>query len=137
MIEAAFTGRLGQDPDLRTSRNGKTWLRLSVAVGTGDETQWVSVAVFEPLATELASNILKGDRLYVEGKLTLNEWQKDGKAVAGLNVAASLVQPVYKIGRNKPKKHKKFSAKKIRAMEHCQAPFDWPGRHDPNYDTGF
>jgi single-stranded DNA-binding protein len=41
-IETAFIGRLGQDPELRTSQAGKAWARLSVAVGNDDETQPLS-----------------------------------------------------------------------------------------------
>jgi single-stranded DNA-binding protein len=54
-IETAFIGRLGQDPELKTSAAGKPWARLSVAVGMGDETQWVSVAVFGEAAERLCA----------------------------------------------------------------------------------
>lgn len=36
MIEAAFTGRLGGDIEVMTSRSGKPFARLSVAVGSGE-----------------------------------------------------------------------------------------------------
>ena len=49
-IECAFIGRLGQDPDLRTAASGKLWMRLSLAVGRANTTQWVTVAVFDDLA---------------------------------------------------------------------------------------
>jgi hypothetical protein len=35
-IETAFIGRLGQEPELKTSAAGKPWARLSVAVGAGE-----------------------------------------------------------------------------------------------------
>ena len=35
-IEAALTGRLTTDPAQRTSKAGKEWLSLNVAVGSGD-----------------------------------------------------------------------------------------------------
>jgi hypothetical protein len=40
-IEVAFTGRLAADPEQRTSKAGNVWARFSVAVGEGDDTQWV------------------------------------------------------------------------------------------------
>lgn len=105
-IEAAFTGRLGQEPEQRTSQSGKPWLRLNVAVGADDSLQWVSTAVFGEGAQELAGRLHKGDRVYVEGRLTLRTWEKDGQTHAGLNVAAWRVERLGEIGKNKPPKPK-------------------------------
>ena len=100
-IECAFTGRVGQEPRLRTSKAGKPWLALSVAVGSGDDAQWLQVAVFGEAASELASHLTKGDRVYVEGRLRLNRWTRDGREHAGLSVAATAVHPLGKIGRKR------------------------------------
>jgi hypothetical protein len=40
MIEAAFFGALGRDGELKTSKNGKPYLRLNIRVGDGDTAQW-------------------------------------------------------------------------------------------------
>ena len=37
-IEAALEGKLGGDPELRTAKSGKTYVRFNVAVGEGDAT---------------------------------------------------------------------------------------------------
>ena len=106
-IESAFTGRIGQEPMLKESKTGRPWLSFSVAVGEGDDVQWVQVAAVGTKAEELAGAVKKSDRVYVEGRLKLNTWTgKDGTAQAGLGVAASLVQPLGQIGakRSKPKK---------------------------------
>jgi single-stranded DNA-binding protein len=65
-IEAALTGRIGTEPELRTSQAGKAFLKFSVAVGTDDSVQWVQVACFGDRAHELADSLQKGDRVYVE-----------------------------------------------------------------------
>ena len=84
-IEAAFIGRLGQDHELKTSAAGKPWARLSVAVGVGDEAQWVSVAVFGEAAERLCAALEKGNKVYVEGTLRLREWTgKGGEKRTGL-----------------------------------------------------
>ncbi|MBS0244224.1 MAG: single-stranded DNA-binding protein, partial [Proteobacteria bacterium] len=72
-IECAFTGKLGQAPELRTSKAGKAWCALSVRVGDGDGAQWVRVAVFGEMANA-AVGLEKGTSVYVEGSLTLNIW---------------------------------------------------------------
>lgn len=81
-------GRLGQDPDIRTSANGKQIANFSVATsetwGKGEEaeekTTWHRVAVFsEALAAYAADRLSKGCWCFVEGKLQINKWtDKDG-----------------------------------------------------------
>ena len=87
-IECAFTGQLAQDVQLRESKNGKSWASLSLAVGADDDVTWVRVACFGELA-EAAAKFAKGTSIYVEGKLKLDRWEKDGQEKSGLSVAAS------------------------------------------------
>jgi single-strand DNA-binding protein len=103
-IEAAFIGRVGSDPELRTSQAGKPWMKLIVAVGSDDATQWVKVVAFGARAEALAGTLLKGDRAYVEGTIRLETWtDKEGKARSGLSLSAWKVEKLAQIGRNKPK----------------------------------
>jgi single-strand DNA-binding protein len=101
-IQAAFTGRLGQDADLKTSKSGNPWASFSVAVdaeASEEATTWVRVAVFGQLATRLHSDLKKGAEVYVEGKLRLESWTgKDGRERTGLSVAASRVEVLGGIG---------------------------------------
>ena len=56
---------------------------------------------------------------YCEGRLTLRPWtDADGKARAGLSLAASLVQPMGQIGRPRPR------SKPRSRDERDAAPFD-------------
>lgn len=105
-IEAAFFGRVGTDPELKTSSAGKPWAAFNVAVGQDDDTQWVRVAVFGAVAQDLVGTLKKSDRVYVEGNLTLRTWEKDGVTRAGLNVAAWKCERLGQIGRNKPRPSK-------------------------------
>jgi single-strand DNA-binding protein len=103
-IEAAFIGRLGSDPELRTSQAGKPWCRFSVAIGEGDDVQWISVSAFGETAERVCDQLAKGNRAYVEGTLRLNEWQdREGLTRHGLQVAAWKVEALGKIGRQKPR----------------------------------
>jgi single-strand DNA-binding protein len=103
-IECAFIGRLGQDPELKTSAAGKSWSRLSLAVGYGDDVSWVSCAVFGESAEHVCSTLRKNDKLYIEGAIGLNEWTgRDGEKRTGLSVVASRAEPPA-LGRNRPKR---------------------------------
>jgi len=110
-IEAAFIGTLGRDAEAKTSKTGKPYLRLNVAVGSGDATQWVGVLSFDSSVIELADKLLKGARVYVEGRLKLDSWTgQDGTTKHGLSVLASHVRPS-EIGAAKPKRSNKSRSK--------------------------
>jgi single-stranded DNA-binding protein len=48
----------------------------------------------------------RANRVYVEGNLKLNTWEKDGEKRAGLSVAGWKVEKLGRIGRNRPPKPK-------------------------------
>lgn len=80
-----FIGNLGADPETRTFQNGDKVTNLRLAVSekwkdknTGERrerTEWVSVAIFSPLADVAANYLRKGSKAYVAGKLTTRKWQ--------------------------------------------------------------
>ena len=102
-IEAAFFGSLGRDAEQRTSKPGRPYLLLNVRMGEGDGAQWVNVRCFDKDAVEIADKFAKGARVYVEGKLSLNEWiTADGVVKAGLS-CMSFHTRLSQIGRQKAK----------------------------------
>jgi single stranded DNA-binding protein len=104
MLETAFTGTLGRDPELKTSASGKVYCNVPVAVGNGDQTVWIRVACFGEIAQDFAARAHKGDHVAVEGKLTLNTYTaRDGTRQAGFNVAASYVR-ICEIGQRRARK---------------------------------
>jgi single-strand DNA-binding protein len=110
-IETAFAGTLGRGVELKTSRSGKPYASLALAVVTGktddgsDQTTWVRTTVFGETAEEIAASVHKGDRLYIEGMLTLNTWTaSNGEQRTGLNCAAWKVKPLGLIGERRPRK---------------------------------
>jgi single-strand DNA-binding protein len=105
-IEAALFGTLGRDAEPKTSKTGKPYLRLNVACGEGDATQWVSAMVFDERAIAVADKLVKGARVYLEGKLSLNEWTtSDGSTRTGLSVLSWHCR-LSQIGRAKAKSEK-------------------------------
>ena len=102
-IECALQGRLGADGQAKVSQAGKPWLSLRVAVGNGDATQWVSVAMFGEHAHELAGRLVKGREVYIEGRLTLRSWGADGATRWGLDVVAWRIEPLAEIFLNNAK----------------------------------
>jgi single-strand DNA-binding protein len=111
-IETAFWGVLGNAPELKTSRSGKPLVQVSVVVSVGQDSdgkdvgQWLRVACFGEVAERLAHQAKKGDRVYVEGNLTLNSWadKATGEARTALNVAAWKCERVVNIGKHRERK---------------------------------
>jgi len=120
-IEAALFGNLGRDVERKTSKNGRPYLRLNVACGEGDATQWVAAMVFDERAIAVADKLVKGARVYLEGKLALNEWTaSDGTMRTGLSVMSWHCR-LSQIGRAKVKSEKPNPAPRSAATG---APFD-------------
>jgi single-strand DNA-binding protein len=113
-IETAFSGRVGVPPaELKTSASGKAWAQFTVAVNTGeDEATWLKVAVFGERVEQLVGTLFKGDKVYCEGRLRLSTWtSKEGEPRSGLEVAAWRVDCQGQIGKNKPAKVKRVTAR--------------------------
>jgi single-strand DNA-binding protein len=112
-IIACFTGRLGKDAEIRTTRDGKPWASFPVAVDTQKDseaaTAWVRVSVFGARVDELAPRLVKGTEVYVEGRLTVRPWTDvNGKERSGLSLATGNVQVMGQIGRQRPAKREEL-----------------------------
>jgi single-strand DNA-binding protein len=106
-IEAAFIGTLGRDAESKTSKTGRSYLRLNVRTGEGDNATWVSITCFDEKAIEVADKLVKGAKVYVEGKLSLDTWEAaDGSKRSGLSVLSFHCR-LCAIGKNKPPKSNK------------------------------
>jgi single-strand DNA-binding protein len=110
-IETAFWGTLGKNPELKTSKAGTPYAGMNVVVTVGltddgrDVSQWVRVTCFGDTAKAIASRAKKGDRVYVEGTLTMNQWNgASGEVRHGLSVSAWKVQRVASIGKHRERK---------------------------------
>lgn len=120
-IEAAFFGALGRDAESKVSKTDKPYLRLSVRVGDGDSTQWISVMAFDSTAIEASDKLVKGARVYVEGRLSINEWtNQEGIKRYGLSVMSWHCR-LSQIGRNKAKRDTAKSGRAL-AAESVYAP---------------
>lgn len=82
MNVCTFIGRLGKDPDMRYTTNGKAVASFSLAVnrdGKKDESDWINFVAWEKTAEVIAQYCHKGDLLGVTGQLQQRSWEKDGQ----------------------------------------------------------
>jgi len=83
-----LVGKLGSDPELRFSQNGKAYARakltVEIPIVPGDwkgekRTDWYDIICFGATAEHLAESLRKGDRAVVVGRCEVEEWTgKDG-----------------------------------------------------------
>jgi len=103
-IETAFFGALGADAERKISKSGKPYLRFTVRVENDDAVTWVSVLCFDSDAHERADRMVKGTRVYIEGRLSTSEWTaQDGAKRFGLSVMSWHCR-LAQIGRNRVKR---------------------------------
>jgi len=81
-------GNVGRDPESKSLPSGSSVVNFSLATtrkwknGNGErqeETTWHPVKAFGKLGEIIAQYVRKGDKLYVEGRLHLSQWEKDGQ----------------------------------------------------------
>lgn len=83
MNKAIIMGRLGHDPELRSTASGQSVCNLSVATssytGKGDDrkevTEWHKVVVWGNQADACGRYLAKGREVLVEGRIQTSKWQ--------------------------------------------------------------
>lgn len=81
-------GTLGRDVEMRYMPNGNAVANCSLATDEGykdrntgqqvDKTEWHRVEAFGRLAEVMGEYLKKGSKIYVEGKLRTDEYEKEG-----------------------------------------------------------
>ena len=81
-------GNLGKDPEIRTTpQDAAKVASFSLAANRtfrnkdGDsveDTQWFNLEAWKGLATVIEEHLKKGDRIYIEGRLKTESYEKDG-----------------------------------------------------------
>ena len=75
-------GRVGNDPELRSTKNGVAVVQLRLATdrrsqNNESQTDWHTVVVWAKTAEAVANYVRRGDRVHVTGNLRQRTWQTD------------------------------------------------------------
>ncbi|MGD2123939.1 MAG: single-stranded DNA-binding protein [Gemmatimonadota bacterium] len=90
-----LVGNVGQDPDIQVTGNGTKVAHFSLATnrrtgGNGDDPQekadWHRLTLWNRLAQLAEDYVSKGDRIYVEGRLEYDSYERDGVTIPTADV---------------------------------------------------
>ena len=94
-------GRVGRDPEVRYFQDGTAVGSFSLATSESwkgkdgqkqERTQWHKIQCFRKLAEIVGQYVKKGSLVYVEGKITYREWEKDGQKRVVTEIEAGEIQ---------------------------------------------
>jgi hypothetical protein len=89
-----FTGRIGRDPQVRSTRNGRTIARMPLAVHEGETTSWHTILFFDDAAQRAVETLSKGKLVTIIGYKHVRDVQKrDGSTAQVEEIYAAAVQP--------------------------------------------
>ncbi len=88
-----LVGNVGRDPDVHTTKNGNKVANLSLATNrrpSGEDgeqrTDWHRLTLWNRLAELTEEFVQKGDRIFVEGRLEYDSYERDGVRIPTADV---------------------------------------------------
>ena len=73
-------GRMTRDPELKFTSGGKAFANFSLAVQkTKDEVEFIDCTVWERTAETIAEYFRKGNRILVQGRLSVSSYEQNGE----------------------------------------------------------
>lgn len=102
--KAILVGRLGRDPECRTTQSGKTVCNFTIATDTGfgesKTTDWHRIVCFDRQADFCRNYMRKGSLVYVEGRISYRQYEKDGVKQYITEIIANSVQSLQTRGES-------------------------------------
>lgn len=97
-----LVGNLGADPETRYTQSGDPVTNIRLATSEvwrdresgeqNERTEWHRVVFFRRLAEIAGEYLKKGSKVYIEGSLRTNQWERDGQKHYTTEVIASEMQ---------------------------------------------
>lgn len=87
MNKVILSGRLGKEPDIKYTPDGKAVASFSLATtkkfnkdgNKNERTEWHNITAWEKLAEICGQYLKKGSKILCEGEINYQEWEKDGQ----------------------------------------------------------
>lgn len=85
--KAILIGNVGKDPEVKHTKSGSSVAKISLATAESwkdasgnkqEKTEWHNVVFFGRLAEIVGSYLKKGSKVYIEGSIRTDKYEKDG-----------------------------------------------------------
>ena len=94
-------GRMTRDPELKFTSGGKAFANFSLAVQkTKDEVEFIDCTVWEKTAETIAEYFRKGNRILVQGRLSVSSYEQNGEKRRMTRVVANSFEFVESAGNS-------------------------------------
>ena len=94
-------GNVGKEPEFKSTPNGTAIVTLPLATTEKwtdkqgqkqEKTEWHRVTLYNRLAELAGQYVQKGSKLYIEGKIVTNSYEKDGEKRYSTEIIANSMQ---------------------------------------------
>lgn len=94
-------GRMTRDPELKYTSGGKAFANFSLAVQkTKDEVEFIDCTVWEKTAETIAEYFRKGNRILVQGRLSVSSYEQNGEKRRATRVVVNSFEFVESAGNS-------------------------------------
>ena len=77
---AILMGRMTRDPELKYTSGGKAYTTFTLAVQkTKDEAEFIDCVAWEKTAENIAEYFRKGNRILIQGRLSVSSYEQNGE----------------------------------------------------------
>ncbi|MBQ4359460.1 MAG: single-stranded DNA-binding protein [Proteobacteria bacterium] len=94
--KAILIGRLGRDPECKTAQSGKLVCNFTLATDSGfgqsKTTDWHRIVCFDKQAEFCRNYLRKGSLVYVDGRISYRQYEKDGVKQYITEILANSIQ---------------------------------------------
>ena len=128
-----FIGHVGRDPEIKYTQDGTAIANFSIAVSESwkgkdgqkkEKTEWIKCVAWRKLAEIIGEYVHKGQQIFISGKFTTEEWEKDG---VKRYTSKIIVNDMQMLGSKSDSQDKPQSAPKSEAEQKYK-------RQDSNYE---
>jgi len=107
--KAILVGNVGRDPEVQYINENVPVARFTLATSetykdkNGEkvtQTEWHNIVVWRGLAKVVEQYVKKGSQLYIEGKITHRQYEKDGVTKYFTEIVANSMQMLGRAGEN-------------------------------------
>jgi single-stranded DNA-binding protein len=123
------TGILHRDPVLRTAKSGKTFATALIRTGSGEDTIWANIAVFDERAQAELMRLKAGEAASIQGAVKVSVFEQNGEHRASLDVAASHVTAL------RQPRCPKSKTDGVETAQSCKNPFPGCTAANPELDA--